>query len=292
MSAGSSAAATAQGGVIEGGFACSVSGVDGTRGGFEAARQAARLTSPQGRLVMVGVAEMFDALAGKWGPEPGRRRLEIPGEHTMEECAEALRSRARESLAWAEAQVAAPGELSSRVVDGQVHEGLLWAAREEDAGLIAVGAHGGPRLVEAFLAESAAMVLHDAPVSVLVARQSFDPGRFPAHIVVGVDGSAEARAALETAAILRERSSGRLTVVTAGRDQEEAVASLDGFDAPHDHIAVPDRPVEALVAAARTADLTVLGSRGLHGRRALGSVSERVAFRADSSVLVVRPART
>lgn len=34
--------------------------------------------------------------------------------------------------------------------------------------------------------------------------------------------------------------------------------------------------------------LIVLGSRGLHGIRALGSVSERVAHRAPCSVLVVR----
>jgi hypothetical protein len=46
--------------------------------------------------------------------------------------------------------------------------------------------------------------------------------------------------------------------------------------------------VDVLVSAARDADLLVLGSRGLHGLRALGSVSERVAHRAPSSVLVVR----
>jgi nucleotide-binding universal stress UspA family protein len=34
--------------------------------------------------------------------------------------------------------------------------------------------------------------------------------------------------------------------------------------------------------------LVVLGSRGMHGVRALGSVSERVAHRAASSVLVVK----
>jgi nucleotide-binding universal stress UspA family protein len=46
--------------------------------------------------------------------------------------------------------------------------------------------------------------------------------------------------------------------------------------------------VEALVEAASRADLTVVGSRGASGLRALGSVSERVAHRAASSVLVVR----
>jgi len=50
----------------------------------------------------------------------------------------------------------------------------------------------------------------------------------------------------------------------------------------------PDAPVAALLAAAADADLLVLGSRGLHGLKALGSVSERLAHRAHSSVLVVR----
>ena len=47
------------------------------------------------------------------------------------------------------------------------------------------------------------------------------------------------------------------------------------------------QPVPALVERSREADLVVVGSRGLHGLRALGSVSERVAHRADCSVLVV-----
>ena len=48
-------------------------------------------------------------------------------------------------------------------------------------------------------------------------------------------------------------------------------------------------PVAALVAASKKADLLVVGARGLHGMRALGSVSERVAHRAHCSVLVLRP---
>ena len=44
----------------------------------------------------------------------------------------------------------------------------------------------------------------------------------------------------------------------------------------------------ALLAAAADADLLVVGSRGLHGLRALGSVSERVAHQAHSSVMIVR----
>jgi nucleotide-binding universal stress UspA family protein len=43
-----------------------------------------------------------------------------------------------------------------------------------------------------------------------------------------------------------------------------------------------------LTAASHDADLLVLGSRGLHGLKALGSVSERVAHRAECSTLIVR----
>ena len=46
--------------------------------------------------------------------------------------------------------------------------------------------------------------------------------------------------------------------------------------------------MEALVGASHDADLVVVGSRGLQGLRALGSVSERVAHQASCSVLIVR----
>ena len=45
-------------------------------------------------------------------------------------------------------------------------------------------------------------------------------------------------------------------------------------------------PVHALTGAG--GDLVVVGSRGLSGLRALGSVSERVAHGAHASVLVAR----
>jgi nucleotide-binding universal stress UspA family protein len=50
------------------------------------------------------------------------------------------------------------------------------------------------------------------------------------------------------------------------------------------------RPADALVEASHGVDLVVVGARGLAGARALGSVSERVAHRAECSVLVVRSA--
>ena len=65
---------------------------------------------------------------------------------------------------------------------------------------------------------------------------------------------------------------------------ERLVATITDGDHDDRH----EAPAEALVAAAESADLVVVGSRGLHGFRALGSVSERVAHSAPCSTLVVR----
>ena len=48
------------------------------------------------------------------------------------------------------------------------------------------------------------------------------------------------------------------------------------------------RAVEVLTTESKTADLIVVGSRGLKGLKALGSVGERIAHQASCSVLVVR----
>jgi nucleotide-binding universal stress UspA family protein len=107
-------------------------------------------------------------------------------------------------------------------------------------------------------------VLHKAPCSVLVARRGWRDGK-PRRVIAGIDGSARATAALHAARHLADR-----------------------FGSPLEQLTDP-HPVGALVEAAGPEDLIVVGSRGLHGPRALGSVSERVAHRAPCSVLVVKP---
>jgi nucleotide-binding universal stress UspA family protein len=97
----------------------------------------------------------------------------------------------------------------------------------------------------------------------LVARKPLK--EFPSSIVVGVDDSFQG--------------------ITAG-----AVASdlAKRFDAELKRCENVRHPVEFLVEASTEADLLVVGSRGLKGIKALGSVSERVAHEAKCSVLVVR----
>ena len=128
-------------------------------------------------------------------------------------------------------------------------------------------------------------MVHKAPCSVLVTRPSGPD--FPRRIVVGVDGSPESAAAYAVARQLSARFGAELWPVVArgGKDVDERlVATIVG----HHYEGSPDKPVPALVAAASDADLLVVGSRGLHGLGSLGSVSERVAHQAASSVLIVR----
>ena len=101
------------------------------------------------------------------------------------------------------------------------------------------------------------------PSSVLVARKPLKA--FPSSIVVGVDDSPKGVTADAVAKDLAERFGAEL-------DRYENVRN----------------PVNTLVEAAIEADLLVVGSRRLHGVKALGSVSERVAHEAKCSVLVVR----
>ena len=110
---------------------------------------------------------------------------------------------------------------------------------------------------------------------------------FPSRIVVGVDGSPESVAAYAEARRLAERFDAELWPVVAhgGKPVERRLVDLI-VDSRREES--PDEPVGALLAAAADADLLVVGSRGLHGLRALGSVSERVAHQAHSSVLIVR----
>jgi nucleotide-binding universal stress UspA family protein len=164
-----------------------------------------------------------------------------------------------------EALALAGSAASGRVVDGPATRSLLHELEARDVGLTVVGTHGHRRAAEILLGGVAGELLHASPCSVLVARTPADPARFPQAVVVGSDGSDDAQLAIGVAEHLAQRFDAGLRAVTAEAD-----------------------PVAALVEASREADLLVVGSRGLRGLKALGSVSERVAHEAACSVLVVR----
>jgi nucleotide-binding universal stress UspA family protein len=161
---------------------------------------------------------------------------------------------------------------------------VLRQARDEaDATLLALGARHSSRFLGIVLGDTASELVHDGSCSVLLARPQREGAWQPRRIVAGLDGSAPALAALATADELASRVGATIEVVcaTSGGSRVEGTwtGRVDSWDAT--------QPAAALVGRSREANLVVVGSRGLHGVRALGSVSERVAHRAHCSVLVV-----
>lgn len=242
-------------------------GLDGSDYGFEALRQGLVLRAPDAPLEAITV---LDAVAGRLPPLDPDGVLKLL--RRIQEHSSALLRGHPSCEAW--------------VVRGEVLPTLLEHARREDASLIAVGAQRHGRLVGVLAGSTATGVLHDAPCSVLLARPRLGERWFPHRIVVGVDGSEPSLTALETADELAARLGSTMTVLTATSGKQ--VARTEPLSARVDDW-VPSHPVAGLVDQSAHADLVVVGSRGLHGVRSLGSVSERVAHRAHCSVLVVRP---
>lgn len=248
-------------------FARLVAGVDGSDAGYEATRQAARLVAADGWLELFTAVYLVEANRAAWSAPRIRARLEQ--EATRAVCFGAA--------------IGGP-RARSRLVNGPPLQSLLRELREKQATLAVVGTHGHSRLSEIMLGGVAGELLHSAPCSVSIARRPAAEVLFPRAIVAGCDGSAQSEAAVAVARHLADRFGASLSIVTG----------LGGKDVDHERVralgavAVEGHPVAALVDASQDADIIVVGSRGLHGIKALGSVSERVAHQATCSVIVIR----
>ncbi len=256
-------------------FASVLVGIDGSPEALEAARQASVLA--EGRLELLAAYDIAAALAGGTG-------VSVPAYYDEEQ----PRAEAEKALEAAGREVERLASAGRRVVRGTSWDELLREVERSQHTLVAVGSHGQGRLRGIILGSTATELIHKAPCSVLVARKAGSD--FPRRIVAGVDGSPESAAAYGVARHLSERLSAELWPVVAhggkGADKQLVAQIVD-----YHHEDLPDEPVQALVAAAADADLVVVGSRGLHGLKSLGSVSERVAHQARCSTLVVRDAR-
>ena len=246
-------------------------GVDGTPASLVAVRQAVRLQGEPGSVLLTAVANLAQAAhAG------------VAASHA----AELMQHEAEAALA--EAQASAPSA-SAKLVNGDPVAVLLKQAEAERATLIVVGSHGRRRAAGLLLGTVAARILRDATCSVLVAREARDLESWPQTVVAGVDGSLESAAAFTVARSLAARFGGSARAVASAKDQLDRVAAETIAPELEEQ---REPAVKVLVAASESADLIVVGSRGLHGLKALGSVSERVAHQARSSVLIVRPGHT
>lgn len=256
------------------GFKCAVCGIDGSVEGTASAQQAARLLGPGGRILLVAGVDPWDAFANARGDlDRARARL-----HTD----------AEEALLRARRELDGERDSDARVIDGRASDILLDEVKREGADLVAVGTHSRGRTHGYVVGSVTTLLLHEAPCSVLVARASAPPLHWPRRILVGVDGSADSALALERARGLGAEPGARIEVITAsgGKPLNLRAAQMVGSGLPHKIDSRP--PVEALVEASASADLLIVGSRGVHGLSTFGSVSERVADRAACSVLVVR----
>jgi nucleotide-binding universal stress UspA family protein len=247
-----------------------VCGVDGTPESLEAARQAERLRSGDGTLQLVAVAEVDAAVHAGWAMSHVMDQLDVSARTGLQ--------RAIDEIPTA----------SSQLVSGDALPSLLDEITQLEATLVAVGPHGHSRAVGMLLGGVATGLLHEAPCSVLLARKP-QFGEFPASIVAGVDGSEHSLIAAAVAKSIAERFGSELLVVAATGGKRIDLEAISAF--PAQHVTDPRTAVGALVDLSNEADLLVVGSRGLHGPVALGSVSERVGHRAVSSVLVVRNLR-
>ena len=250
------------------GFQSAIVGVDGSTESIAALDQTRRMLAEGGALTAITVCE---------------ERLAVHTGFNAPRIAEGMHATAVTVQAQAVKELATLPGATTQLVHGKPTHRLLEAAKELRADLIAVGSHDHSRADAIVFGSVASEILHQASEAVLVARCRRQPQL--RSIVVGVDGSPASLAALAVASSLAAREGARLQAVVAERGKGVDWGVLDemrGLERRHGD------PVGMLVAAAGNADLVVLGSRGLHGLAALGSVSERVAHHAPCSILVIR----
>ncbi len=244
-----------------------VCGIDTSPESLEALRQVERLRRDTGEVHLVAVAELNLAVHGGFAAPNVYDEIARAAESALAQAAEQYES------------------ASARLTEGEPTRILREEIDRVGATAVALGSHHRSRGAGILMGNTATTLLHEAPCSVLLARPTATPSDFPSSVVVGVDGSSAAGGAYDVASDLGARLGVPVRALAASGGK---ALDLDGLKRIEALQWDERKPVEALVDASRETELLVVGSRGLHGLSALGSVSERVAHRAASSVLVVR----
>jgi nucleotide-binding universal stress UspA family protein len=248
-----------------------VCGVDGSDAGLTAARAAALVTAPDGSLTLVSANDPSIAIHAGLNTARVLEELAVEAQGALE------RGRV-------EAESLHP--LEEKLVEGDPLDCLLAEIAGQEATAVVVGSHGISRAIGIALGAVSTYLLHEAPCSVVIARGSIDAELWPRRIVVGVDGSTDSARAIEAATVLAARFDAELRAMVATKDLRvdlDAVRRTAPGCEEHDAQAL-----DLLTGTSETVDLIVVGSRGVRGLRALGSLSERIAHEAHCSVLVVR----
>jgi len=264
-----------------------VCGIEVGGHGVGAAARAARIAPDGVPLVLVGAADIgaAAALTGPLGGDIDMGPMPVGLYASLEDMEGAVKAELERAAA---ALGGRPG-VATRVEVGSLASALEGAAGNEDGTLLALDAPHEGRIAGILDGDAATWLLHESSRPVLLSRGPEDAGvDFPRVVVAGVDGSRPSALAAEAAGDICRRRGAELRLVLGrarGVDRG-AIEELRSRLPPHELIEDRRKPVEALTGAG--ADLIVVGTRGVHGLRALGSVSERVAHGADVSVLVAR----
>jgi nucleotide-binding universal stress UspA family protein len=235
----------------------------------------------------------------------------------LEASLEAVAEETRRALAerWKGATVS--------IVGGRAAKAILEEARRRRARAIVVGAQGHSALSRLVLGSVSRQVVRGARCAVLVARGAPTGVR---NVVVGVDGSTQARRAVDLLARLTPARGARATVVRVLEPvhipslallpaRARAVLSAEAAALHARHLRAAERevkevarrlgrrwrtgtlvrigtPAQQLLRAAReaAADVVVVGARGSGGLEGLllGSVADTVLEQFGGSVLVAR----
>lgn len=242
-----------------------------------------------------------------------------------------LRTKAQQFLTKIKGLVHRPDlTVTSEIRDGLPGAEILKCIETEHIDLVVMGTRGLSRVKTFFLGSVSEWVLSDAPCSVLLVRER--TGRRARKqkglvVLLAMDGSPDARAAIELLRKLPFPPSSSLALVHVVEQNYEHVASRE-LSATRGELArigkdllrlrkesgakmlgeighefrqrgwevseslLIGHPADQILKACEETrpDLVVVGSRGLTGLRRflLGSVSHKVTRRAPSSVLVVR----
>ena len=258
--------------------------------------------------VVISVAELWlpptsglEILEPTWAERP-------PG---GEEEALALAKRAGEHVmsklpAWGVRAEAYSGSPARKIID---------RAEKWRSDLVVIGSHGVSALGRFFLGSVSQKVVNGAHCSVRVARGRVQEVDRPVRLVVGVDGSAESEAAVQTVAKRDWPKGTEVKLVTsigpfyyttgavireeekwAREMQQKAEGELSEAGLEVASVISGDDPKRVIVQEAEhcEADSIFVGTsgKGRVGRLLLGSVSTAVVTRAHCSVEVIRPRET
>src|SRR5215475_8891259 len=199
---------------------------------------------------------------------------------------------------------------------------IIEKADEREADLIVVGSHGHTALGRLFFGSVSQKVLHEARRSVRVARGRIEEPGTPVRLIIGIDGSKGAEAAVEAVTARKWPAGSEARIVNATwaipqltsqhmvgpittwileekvrvkKTIYEAVEKLRAAALRTNVVIKEDEPKRLLVAEAESwgADCIFVGASGMGriDRFLLGSVSSAVAARAHCSVEVVRDQR-